>query len=342
MLERRRGFTLIELLVVIAIIGVLVGLLLPAVQAAREAARRTQCVNNLKQIGLAKSNYESTFGVLPPSMCATGTGNTIAWINGWSAMARVLPYAEQGAMYNSANSSLWKETPPNTTIVALEVALFLCPSDLHPDPYLQTYGYSGVTSYGVNQGDWFIWGGFGGPQNRNAFGLDRARRFAEFTDGLSQTLLVAEVKAQQPRSDCQAALSLIQNPYKVPPTIAAPLSVAPEYDTCAPSPMISDNHSEWSDGNVFGAGFSTAWPPNKAIQGTTSASAAYDLDLIGIHEENGGPSFAAITARSYHPGGVNALFGDGRVQFVKSSIDGTTWRALGTVAGGKVVSSDAL
>jgi prepilin-type N-terminal cleavage/methylation domain-containing protein len=121
---RRSGFTLIELLVVIAIIDVLIALLLPAVQAAGEAARRIQCTNNLKQIGLALHNYESTFGGYPPSMCSTGVGNTIIWINGWSALARVLPYVEQYNMFNAANFTMWKEDPPNTTIVALKVVMF--------------------------------------------------------------------------------------------------------------------------------------------------------------------------------------------------------------------------
>src|SRR4051794_33002069 len=111
----RRAFTMIELLVVIAIIGVLIALLLPAVQAAREAARRAQCLNNLKQIGLGLANYESTNGGYPPSMCASGSGTNVTWINGWSALARTLPFLEQGNLFNSANLTLWKEDPANTT-----------------------------------------------------------------------------------------------------------------------------------------------------------------------------------------------------------------------------------
>jgi prepilin-type N-terminal cleavage/methylation domain-containing protein len=99
----RRGFTLIELLVVIAIIAVLIALLLPAVQAAREAARRAQCLNNLKQLGLAFQNDESSIGALPPAFVGAGTGNTVAWTNGWSTLARVLPFVEQNGLYNSAN-----------------------------------------------------------------------------------------------------------------------------------------------------------------------------------------------------------------------------------------------
>jgi prepilin-type N-terminal cleavage/methylation domain-containing protein len=99
----RRGFTLIELLVIIAIIAVLIALLLPAVQAAREAARRAQCPNNLKQLGLVFANYESANSVLPPAFVGAETGNTSAWTNGWSALARFLPYLEQNALFNSTN-----------------------------------------------------------------------------------------------------------------------------------------------------------------------------------------------------------------------------------------------
>src|SRR4051794_21099585 len=106
MSSQRRGFTLIELLVVIAIIGVLVALLLPAVQAAREAARRFQCTNNLKQIGLGLHNYEAVAGAFPPSIVLAGSGNTAVWNGGWSVHGRILPFMEQGILFNSANFSL--------------------------------------------------------------------------------------------------------------------------------------------------------------------------------------------------------------------------------------------
>ncbi len=333
------AFTLIELLVVIAIIAVLMALLLPAVQAAREAARRVQCVNNLKQIGLALQNYESSANALPMSMVLTGSGNTTTWFSGWSAQARILPFLEGNALFNAANLSVFKEDPANATVVALSVSVFVCPSEPRPQPYLHDYGLAGVTNYGVCQGDWFVWGGFNGPQNRCAFGPNRSRRFAEFADGLSQTMVVSEVKTNQAASNCRhSTLPSVNNPNAVPDPNADPYAVAPEYDNGAcVTQNQSEFHTEWSDGNAHAAGFTTAWPPNKVILGR-SLYAGLDLDLNGRNEEDGGPTFAAITARSYHPGGVNVLNGDGSVRFVKSTISGTTWRALGTVSGGEAYS----
>ncbi len=334
----RRGFTLIELLVVIAIIGVLIALLLPAVQAAREAARRIQCTNNLKQIGLALANYEGANGAMPMTMALIGSGTTTAYFTGWSAQARLLPYLDQGVIFNAANISIFKEDPVNSTIISLTVNVFLCPSEARTQPSVHDYGVSGVTSYGACQGDWFVWGGFSGAQNRCAFGPNRSRRLSEFTDGLSNTLMFAEVKTYQASSNCRhTTLPSVNNPNDIPSPTAEPFTVAPEYDNGA---CVTENqsefHTEWSDGNVHAAGFTTAWPPNKAIIGRVTYP-GMDLDLNGRNEEDGGPTFAAITSRSYHPGGVNALLGDGRVQFIKTSISGTVWRALGSVSGGEIV-----
>ena len=113
---------------VIAIIAVLISLLLPAIQA-RAKPQRAQCINNLRQLGLAFQNYESANIVLPPAFVGAGTGNTVAWTNGWSALARILPYVEQNGLYNSANFFIWKEDPTNTTTVALNLGKFDCPSD---------------------------------------------------------------------------------------------------------------------------------------------------------------------------------------------------------------------
>jgi prepilin-type N-terminal cleavage/methylation domain-containing protein/prepilin-type processing-associated H-X9-DG protein len=339
---RRRGFTLIELLVVIAIIGVLISLLLPAVQQAREAARRIQCGNNLKRLGLALHNYETALGALPMSMSLRGAGNSVAYDTGWSAQARILPYMEGNPLFNTANLSVFKEDPPNVTVISLNVAGFTCPSEVRTEVSTHDYGLSGVINYGFCQGDWFAWGGFNGPQNRQAFGPNRSRRLAEFRDGLSQTLLAAEVKTYQSASNCRfSTLPSVNNPLAIPAPDADPFTVAPEYDNggCVTQNQ-NEFHTEWSDGHTHASGFTTAWPPNEVILGKVTYP-GMDLDLNGMNEENGGPTFAAITSRSYHPGGVNVLMGDGTVRFVKSTVAGATWRALGTVAGGEVISSDA-
>ena len=339
---RRAGFTLIELLVVIAIIAVLIALLLPAVQAAREAARRAQCLNNLKQIGLAVNNYESSVGALPMTMALVGAGNTVAYDTGWSAQARILPFLEGNTLFNAANIGIFKEDPSNTTVIKLTVAAFICPSEIKPTPSTHDYGVSGVTNYGFCGGDWFVWGGFNGPMNRQAFGPNRSRRLAEISDGLSNTLVVSEVKAYQGASNCRfTTLPSVNDPNNIPSPLADPFTVAPEYDNggCMTLNQL-EFHTEWSDGHVHTGGFTTAWAPNKAIIGRVTYP-GLDLDLNGKNEEEGGPTFAAINARSYHPGGVNALFADGSVKFIKSTVNGLTWRALGTVAGGEIVGADA-
>src|SRR5262249_35024562 len=152
---RRNGFTLIELLVVIAIIAVLIALLLPAVQSAREAARRIQCTNNLKQMGLGLHNYESVAGAFPPSEIVQGTGNTVTWTGGFSVHARVLPFMEQGVAFSSINFQFSHLGASNTSVVTLSMSAFVCPSDINKDqrtpfpPFTGLTATASVTSYGV-------------------------------------------------------------------------------------------------------------------------------------------------------------------------------------------------
>ena len=340
--SHRRGFTLLELLVVIAVLAVLLAVLLPAVQSAREAARRVKCLNNLKQIGLALHHYESSAGAYPLALAMRGTGTNTLFQTGWSAQARILPFLEQGQVANASNLSLSKEDPENATVIGLSIETFLCPSEVRTEVSTHDYGRAAVINYGVCQGDWFVWGGFSGPRNRSPFGANQSRRIAEYQDGLASTVMAAEVKTYTAASNCRhVTLPSVNDPQAIPSPHADPFIVAPEYDNGAcVTQNQSEFHTEWSDGNVHAAGFTTAWPPNKPILGR-SAYRGLDLDLNGRNEEDGGPTFAAITSRSYHPGGVNALFGDGSVKFIKSTIDGMTWRALGTVAGGEVFGSDA-
>jgi prepilin-type N-terminal cleavage/methylation domain-containing protein/prepilin-type processing-associated H-X9-DG protein len=336
--DARRGFTLIELLVVIAVIALLIALLLPAVQAARESGRRVHCTNNIKQLGLAIHQYLDSTGVLPPSMVLAGSGTKVAWSNGWSIHMRILPAIEQGNSFNSLNFSVPYQNHVNTTVTGQVIATFLCPSEANQRPTShQTFGNVGINNYGWCMGDWFVWGSFGSTQpNRSAFGPNQSRKWADFTDGLSNSVLMAEVKSYQNYlRDC-GGLSNVNDPSNIPPPTANPMQVVPEYagGACMLKP---DGHAEWVDGGVHHTGFTTAWTPNKVTGNVT----IYDLDINGQREKQGGPTFAAITSRSYHPGGVNALLGDGSVRFVKSTINGATWRALGTVAGAEVISGDS-
>jgi prepilin-type N-terminal cleavage/methylation domain-containing protein/prepilin-type processing-associated H-X9-DG protein len=338
----RCGFTLIELLVVIALIAVLVALLLPAVQAAREAARRIQCTNNLKQLGLGLHHYESTHGVLPPQQVLLFAGGVVAWKSQWGVTSGVAPFLELGPLYNAINSTNRTTDPSNSTAVSATLEVLICPSEVVPQPIVSTTSAGVITTHGVSnygwcEGDWYVFGGPGVPaSNRSAFGPNQSRRFAAFTDGLSQSLVAAEVKTyQQAFHDCTG----------VPPTDLArpealpdPATVSATIAAGAAGCRVAAGHTHWSNGNSFYDGFTTALPPNtKALAGRP----ARDSDLTSIDEDDGGPTYAAVTSRSYHPGGVNTLLGDGSVRFIKDSINWPTWRALGSIAGGEVFSADS-
>jgi prepilin-type N-terminal cleavage/methylation domain-containing protein/prepilin-type processing-associated H-X9-DG protein len=347
---RSSGFTLIELLVVIAIIAVLIALLLPAVQSAREAARRIQCTNNLKQIGLGLHNYEGVVGAFPPSNIAGFVGGAYFY-NGFSVHARILPFMEQGVAFNSINFSFTHRTVQNSTVVGLGLTCFLCPSD--PNMEGLTAFPSGVNArvpcYGFNEGDWYIWnavnvsGVNNGPNNRGVFGPNQSTRIAAITDGTSNTIFASDVKALNPFCQVggqfsEANLSAPNAP--LPSPYLPPLQVAVEYTSVAACNTIppGQGHTAWVDGNSQETGMTTAFPPNKAAINPTSGA---DLDIETLLISKNQPVYGAITARSYHPGGVNTLLADGSVRFVKSSVDAATWRALGTIAGAEVISSDS-
>jgi prepilin-type N-terminal cleavage/methylation domain-containing protein/prepilin-type processing-associated H-X9-DG protein len=336
---QRRGFTLIELLVVIAIIGVLIALLLPAVQAAREAARRIQCINNLKQLGLGMHNYESTHGSLPPQQVLSFTGAVVTWKSQWGVTSRIAPFLELGPLYNAINFANRTTDSSNVTAVSATLNILICPSERNPRPFQATNGAGvvtgvfGVSNYGWCEGDWYVFGGPGAVPNRSAFEPNASRRLAEVGDGLSQTLLGAEVKTYvQVLHDCTGG------PPSSPVAAPEPAAVMATVATVAPSCRVAAGHTRWCNGNSFYDGFTTALPPN----GRAPAGApAQDSDLVTMDEDDGGPTYAAVTSRSYHPGGINALFGDGSIRFIKDSTHWRTWRALGTIAGGEVIGSDA-
>lgn len=339
--NRRPAFTLIELLVVIAIIAVLIALLLPAVQQAREAARRTQCRNNIKQLGLAIHNYESAMTCLPPTAVVIRQPDNSLWTAYLGPHSRLLPYIEQGNAYNAININTSYGDVANIPAVGRVTQMFLCPSEPRSEPGANaSFGTIGGVNYGFCMGDWYVWAGpDGGPQTRSAFGVNLSRRMADFTDGTSHTLWLSEVKNYQPYiRDC-GSLSGIHDANNIPSPSADPETVAPEY-AAGGCTFLLNGHSQWAELTVHHNGFTTAWPPNKVTPG--GPSFAYpDVDLNSQRERIGGPTFAAITSRSHHIGGVHSLMGDGAVKFISSSVDGRVWRALGTVAGSEAVGGDS-
>ena len=344
-IRRSRGFTLIELLVVIAIIGTLVSLLLPAVQQAREAARRSQCANRLKQLGVACQNYVTAHRGLPASVVfGYDRQGDRAVFGGWSVHSKLLPFLEQGQAYDEVNFSLTYSAEANNTAARQRTGVFLCPSDPLADQP-RDHTFSGIVTpvlgvdYGFAMGDWYVAPGIGGNalgvRPRGPFFPNSRVRMRDFVDGTTHTLLAAEVKTWQSYvRDC-GGLATVDDPADLPGPDADPQTI-PEYRAGC-SHKTDSGHTEWVDGHVHQTGVNTAWTPNREIL-RFKDGVAYDVDLTGRREKNGddGPTFAAVTARSHHPGGVHALRADGSVSFVGDAIDGAAWRAMGTLAGGEV------
>jgi prepilin-type N-terminal cleavage/methylation domain-containing protein/prepilin-type processing-associated H-X9-DG protein len=325
--HRRSGFTLIELLVVIAIIAVLIALLLPAVQAAREAARRSSCVNNLKQMGLALMNYESTWSALPPSCTLSQTVNS----NSWSVHARILPYMEQGSMYNAINFLIDYTT--QTTIASTKVASYLCPSEINT----QLTTINGLTyapsSYAASSGTWFIWDPNSNSTGDGTFQINKSTTLASITDGLSNTIGTAEMKT---------AWNILRNGGN-PNTLNAPPPTTPaQLIALGGSFVASTSHTQWVNGIILQTGMTMVFTPNTPVpyvNGGVNYDINFTTDILGTTEVN--MTYCGITSRSYHPGGVNVQMMDGSVRFIKSTINQVPWRALGTRAGGEIISADA-
>jgi prepilin-type N-terminal cleavage/methylation domain-containing protein/prepilin-type processing-associated H-X9-DG protein len=311
----RFGFTLIELLVVIAIIAVLISLLLPAVQSAREAGRRIQCVNNLKQIGLALHNYHESRGALPGA-------DMVFNVTELSALSQVLPLLEQTAVYNSINFAFNYQDPTNTTVMNTVVNGFVCPSDLS-DP-LPALGAQ--TNYMADMGSGIVWQASVGPNvnmpaPNGVFHGDSATRFAAITDGLSNTGFFSERVMADGNN---AIVTPVSDVFFSP---GAPTTPDDAYQQCQAVNIYDLN-------NQFPLFMGAPWLCGQHIfthvSGPNSRSCGFFLSLRAV-----------MPPSSRHPGGVNTLMGDGSVRFIKESINLPTWRALGTRSGGEVVSADS-
>ena len=319
--RRRVGFTLIELLVVIAIIAILIALLLPAVQQAREAARRTQCKNNLKQLGLALHNYLDAMSVFPPANCY-GINNSTA---SWSMQARILPYLEAANLQNLINFGATYNTQYEVT--KTRVPTFLCPSeikDMMREGTLPSASHYPL-NYGVNRGTWFVWDPVTQTNGDGAFGVNTKFSSRDFTDGMSNTIGMSEIKAFQTNNRAGSG----------PLTVAAgvPIPATPATVIAYGGTVSTTGHTEWVDGKIHETCFTFTFGPNtKVLVGNV------DSDYVSTTEKaplGASPdvTHAAVTSRSYHVGIVNSLMMDGSVRSFNNNIDLATWRALGTKQG---------
>ncbi|WP_153555412.1 DUF1559 domain-containing protein [Roseimaritima sediminicola] len=310
---RKAGFTLVELLVVIAIIGVLVGLLLPAVQAAREAARRMSCSNNLKQLGLAMHNYESTHKKLPALGVRGMGGNTGVWY-AWTIAT--LPFIEQDPMYQAIKQEARPHGPGlptpwstanstfHNTAWKVDIPSFMCPSDSEPSNRGES---PSILNYKVSVGDDYHQNHFIPSQNRDnrgIFQMDRWRAFADITDGLSNTVMIGEAVGSGGSRDLLGGVALNMRAWN-PAACEARVDPATRKLTGDVRASFRPHTGRAWDGRPYFVGFATMVAPN----GPTCHWGGVD----------GNEHMGTLTSR--HPGGAQVVNADGSVEFITETID---------------------
>lgn len=329
-----RGFTLIELLVVVAVIAILIALLLPAVQSAREAARRSSCQNNLKQISLAVHNYLDTHLFFPPSFSIKG-GTVLSGNNGsWSVHGRILPFLEMSNAYNQVDLQVAWDAQLTTGIPTQRIPVYLCPSELYDQMRVDGSGdpLTYPQNYGFNFGSWKVFDPATGSGGDGVFYPNSKLSASHIKDGLTNTLMVAEVKA---------FTSYFRNSSDPGPTVPdtagdiTPFSATAQFKL-GTTTNANTGHTEWCDGRVHHSGITTVFTPNTVVEYLHTDGNTYDIDYNSLQEGKSltQVTYAAITSRSYHNGIVNVALMDGSVRAVNDKIDRDIWRALGTRSNG--------
>jgi prepilin-type N-terminal cleavage/methylation domain-containing protein/prepilin-type processing-associated H-X9-DG protein len=353
--RNRPAFTLIELLVVIAIIVVLIALLLPAVQSAREAARRAQCSNNMKQIGLALHNYMTALNTFPPGRFNShiaGIGNV------WGGYSQILPQLDQVVIFNAFNFNLAPElegTLPsaaaNLTGAGMFINALLCPTDAAPAVLITVAGESYAShNYDLNVGSNYplqevfpagVVSPYGVLPN-GVFFENRGVRPSEFTDGMSNTVAAAETIRSNQNSTYATDPTRVFLVTGNNSSSGPPLTSDADYATYCLSLPATTTQFQATKGVRWHYG-----APGHSMYNHRRGPNDPNPDCRGglPHSNRSDPLWSYLSlnvaTRSNHPGGVQTLMADGHVQFIKNSINLATWQALGSRNGGEVVSADS-